>query len=63
MIEEVYHLAQGNSKTIEKVLMDEDIHYMHMILNTNEGLPAGADRHPDGDRYSRTTAEPAQLMR
>ena len=39
MIEEVYHLAQGNSKTIEKVLMDEDIHYMHMILNTNEGLP------------------------
>lgn len=39
MIEEVYHFAQGNSKTIEKVPMDEDIHYMHMILNTNEGLP------------------------
>ena len=39
MIEQVYHLTQGENKIIEKVLMDEDIHYMHMILNKDEGLP------------------------
>lgn len=39
MIEQVYHLTQGNTKTIEKILQDEEIHYMHMILNKGEGLP------------------------
>ena len=39
MIEQLYYLTQGNSKTIEKVLMDDDNHYMHMILNKAEGLP------------------------
>lgn len=39
MIEQVYHLTQGNTKTIEKILMDDEIHYMHMILNKGEGLP------------------------
>lgn len=39
MIEQVFSLAQGNEKTIEKVILDEDIHYMHMILNTGECLP------------------------
>ena len=39
MIEQVFHLSQGNEKTIEKVIIDEDIHYMHMILNNGEGLP------------------------
>ena len=39
MIEQVYHLTQGDTKTIEKILMDDEIHYMHMILNKGEGLP------------------------
>ncbi len=39
MIEQVFHLAQGDDKTIEKVVMDENLHYMHMILNKGEGLP------------------------
>lgn len=39
MIEKVYHLTQGDAKTIEKVVMDENLHYMHMILNQGEGLP------------------------
>ena len=39
MIEQVYHLTQGNTKNIEKILMDDEIHYMHMILNKDEGLP------------------------
>lgn len=39
MIEQVFHLTQGNSKTVEKVIIDENIHYMHMILNKGDGLP------------------------
>jgi quercetin dioxygenase-like cupin family protein len=39
MIEQVFQLAQGDAKTIEKVVMDENLHYMHMILNRGEGLP------------------------
>ena len=39
MIEQVFKLSTGNEKVIEKVLFDENIHYLHMILNQNEGLP------------------------
>ncbi len=39
MIEQLFQLAQGDAKTIEKVVMDENLHYMHMILNKGEGLP------------------------
>ncbi len=39
MIEQVFHLTQGDAKTIEKVVMDENLHYMHMILNQGEALP------------------------
>lgn len=39
MIEKVFQLSQGNEKTIEKVLMDENIQYMHMIFNNGEGTP------------------------
>lgn len=39
MIEQVFTLTQGNGKTIEKVIIDEEINYMHMILNKGEGLP------------------------
>lgn len=39
MIEQVFHLTQGDAKTIEKVVMDENLHYMHMILNHGEALP------------------------
>lgn len=39
MIEQVFKLSTGNEKIIEKVLFDENIHYLHMILNQNEGLP------------------------
>jgi len=39
MIEEEYRLYKGNEKTIEKVLLDENLHYLHMVLNQNEGLP------------------------
>ena len=39
MIEQIFKLTQGNEKTIEKVIIDENIHYMHMILNKGECLP------------------------
>ena len=33
MIEQIFKLTQGNEKTVEKIIIDENIHYMHMILN------------------------------
>ena len=38
MIEQVFTLARGNQKAVEKVLMDENIHYIHMIFNKGEGM-------------------------
>ncbi len=39
MVETVYTLARGNDKAVEKVVMDENVHYIHMVFNQNEGLP------------------------
>jgi len=39
MIEKVYQLAKGNQKAVEKVIFDENINYIHMIFNKDEGLP------------------------
>lgn len=40
MIEQVFRMTVGNEKTIEKVILDENLHYLHMIFNTGEGTPA-----------------------
>lgn len=39
MIEQIFTLASGNEKAVEKVIYDDNIHYLHMIFNQNEGLP------------------------
>jgi len=39
LIEQVFKYTQGNDRIIEKVIQDENIHYIHMIFNENEGLP------------------------
>ena len=39
MIEQVFKIAEGDSKVVEKVIQDENVHYMHMIFNKNEGAP------------------------
>ena len=39
MIEQVHTLATGNEKAVEKVIMDENVHYIHMVFNRDEGLP------------------------
>ncbi len=39
MIETVFKLYQGNDKTVEKVVFDENLNYIHAVFNKGEGLP------------------------
>ena len=39
MVEQIFTLARGDEKAIEKVLLDENLHYLHMVFNKDEGLP------------------------
>ena len=39
MVEQVFKIAPGNEKSVKKVIQDENLHYLHMILNKNDGLP------------------------
>ncbi len=39
MIEQTFKISIGNSRAIDKIINDENIHYNHVILNKNEGLP------------------------
>lgn len=39
MIEQIFELSKGNEKAVERVVFDDNIHYLHMVFNTNEGLP------------------------
>lgn len=39
MVEQVFRLYKGNEKTVEKVIFDENINYLHMVFNRDEGLP------------------------
>ena len=39
MGEKVFTLSTGNDKMVEKVIMDENLHDMHMVFNKDEGLP------------------------
>ena len=39
MVEKVFNFSTGNDKIVEKVIMDENMHYMHMVFNKDEGLP------------------------
>ena len=39
MIEKEYKLSNSNEKAIEKVIFDENLHYLHMVFNKDEGLP------------------------
>jgi quercetin dioxygenase-like cupin family protein len=39
MIEQIFQMAKSNEQTIEKIISDENVHFNHMILNKNEGLP------------------------
>ncbi len=39
MVEQVFKLYTGDDKAVEKVIFDENVHYIHMVFNKNEGLP------------------------
>ena len=39
MIEEVFTLSQSTERTVEKVIQDDNLDYIHMIFNKDEGLP------------------------
>lgn len=39
MIEKVYKMATGDDHIIERIIDDGNIHYNHMILNKDQGLP------------------------
>lgn len=39
MIEQVFKMSTGNDKAVEKVIMDENVNYIHMVFNNNEGMP------------------------
>lgn len=39
MIQKEYRFKQSEEKTIEKVIMDQYVHYLHMIFPMGEGLP------------------------
>ncbi|NLI70106.1 MAG: hypothetical protein GX364_04495 [Firmicutes bacterium] len=39
MLEQVFKLSGGDARVVEKVIFDENVHYLHMIFSKGEGLP------------------------
>ena len=39
MVEKVYRMSAPKAKTIEKVLLDENLHYLHMVFCEGDSLP------------------------
>ncbi len=39
MVEKIFKLSTSDEKAVEKVIYDENVHYLHMVFNKNEGLP------------------------
>jgi quercetin dioxygenase-like cupin family protein len=39
MIEQVFTLSTGDQKAVERVIFDENVHYLHMVFGKGDGLP------------------------
>lgn len=39
MVEQIFKLSRENEKAVEKVIFDDNLHYLHMVFNKEEGLP------------------------
>ncbi len=39
MIEQIFKYSTGNEKAVEKLIQDDNVHYIHMLFNKGEGLP------------------------
>ncbi|NTW72774.1 MAG: hypothetical protein HGA49_11120 [Eubacteriaceae bacterium] len=50
MIEQVFSITFGDDRAVEKVIQDENIHYIHMTFNKDEGLP----EHPSNSNVYMT---------
>lgn len=37
LVEKVFYNAQTNEKTIEKVVIDDNVHYLHLIFPKGQG--------------------------
>ena len=39
MIEQIHKISTADTRAVEKVIQDENVHYNHMILPKDQGLP------------------------
>jgi len=39
VVEKIYQMTNSDSRTVEMLISDENVHYLHMIFNKGEGLP------------------------
>lgn len=39
MVEQIFKLSRNNEKSVGKVIEDDNLHYLQMVFNKNEGLP------------------------
>lgn len=39
MLEQVFKYSVDDHKAVERVIMDENLNYIHMVFNKGEGLP------------------------
>lgn len=39
MVEKIFKLTLSDEKMVERVVMDENLHYIHMVFGNGEGLP------------------------
>lgn len=39
LVEKVFYNTQTNEKTIEKVIIDDNVHYLHLVFPKEDGLP------------------------
>ena len=39
MIETVFRWTEGDGKVVDRVIRDENVHYIHMVFPQGEGLP------------------------
>ena len=39
MVEQVFNISIIDEKAVEKVIFDENINYIHMVFNKDDGLP------------------------
>lgn len=39
MVEQIFKLTSGNDKVVEKIILDDNLHYIHVIMNQGDGFP------------------------